>query len=196
MDVSIAPLLATRRRSRWMAVALSDGTVRILSLDAQSALEQQAMQLLGAGSGQSKDDLSSRVHCVLLQYLHSSSDVHSSKLYLYIGMYVGTLIRLKIDATNGAISDKRERLIGTRPVTLFKTAIRSQPAIIALSSRTWLIYSHQSKLLQCPLSYINLEYVCYFSSEQCPEGMVSIARRTLRFVQFCLIFHSPSLPIL
>ena len=179
IDVSIAPLTTGSRRARWMAVALTDGSVRILSLDKQSVLEQKAMQLLGSGSA-SKDDLSGRAHCVLLQYLHSSSDVHSSRLYLYIGMYVGTLIRLRIDSTSGSIADKRERLIGTRPVQLFRTEIRAQPAIIALSSRAWLIYTHQSKLLQAPLSYINLEYVCYFSSEQCPEGMVSIARRTLR----------------
>eukprot|EP01083_Nonionella_stella_P209962 760584_1 len=174
VDVSIAPLTSGMRRSRWMAVALNDGTVRILSLDKESVLEQKAMQLLGNNND------SSRINCVLLQYLHSSSDVHSTKLYLYIGMYVGTLIAVRVDSTTGGISDKRERLIGTRPVTLFRTEIRNQAAIIALSSRTWLIYNHQSKLLQAPLSYINLEYVSYFSSEQCPEGMVSIARRTLR----------------
>eukprot|EP01083_Nonionella_stella_P084837 234909_1 len=179
IDVSIAPLRSSMRRSRWMAVAMSDGTLRILSLDKESVLEQKAMQLLGTG-GSNKEDISSRPYCVLLEYLHSSSDVLSSKLYCYVGMYVGTLIRIQVDGTTGRISDKRERLIGTRPVNLFRTEIRNQPAIIALSSRTWLIYTHQSKLLQAPLSYINLEYLSYFSSEQCPEGMVSIARRTLR----------------
>jgi len=179
IDVSIAPLKSASKRSQWMAVALTDGTVRILSLDPQCALDQKAMQLLGSG-GNVKEDVSARANCVLLQYLHSTADIHSSKLYLYIGMYVGTLVRLRIDSITGAISDKRERLIGTRPVALFHTEIRNQPAVIALSSRTWLIYTHQSKLLQAPLSYINLEYVSYFSSEQCPEGMVSIARRTLR----------------
>lgn len=183
IDVTVAPIPTGMKRSLWMAVACADNTVRILSLSKDSPLEQKSMQML-TGFQSSNDvninaNLSAKPNTVLLQYLNTSADVHSLKLFLFVGMYIGTLIRLSVDV-HGHMSNRRERLLGTKPVTLFRTEIRNQPSVIALSTRTWITYTHQSRLFLAPLSYEHLEYVSYFSSEQCQEGMVSIAKRTLR----------------
>lgn len=54
--------------------------------------------------------------------------------------------------------------------------------VLAMSSRSWLSYSYQSRFHLTPLSYETLEYASSFSSEQCPEGIVAISANTLRWV--------------
>ena len=53
--------------------------------------------------------------------------------------------------------------------------------VLAMSSRSWLSYSYQSRFHLTPLSYETLEYASSFSSEQCPEGIVAISANTLRW---------------
>lgn len=72
------------------------------------------------------------------------------------------------------------RFIGTRGVKLFRVKVHSGEALVAVSSRTWLSYTYQSRFHLTPLSYDVLEYTSSFSSEQCPEGIVAIASNTLR----------------
>lgn len=55
--------------------------------------------------------------------------------------------------------------------------------VLAMSSRSWLSYSYQSRFHLTPLSYETLEFASGFASEQCPEGIVAISTNTLRFVQ-------------
>ena len=56
--------------------------------------------------------------------------------------------------------------------------------VLAMSSRTWLSYTYQSRFHLTPLSYETLEYASGFASEQCPEGIVAISTNTLRFVLY------------
>lgn len=53
--------------------------------------------------------------------------------------------------------------------------------VLAMSSRSWLSYSYQSRFHLTPLSYETLEYASGFASEQCPEGIVAISTNTLRY---------------
>lgn len=55
--------------------------------------------------------------------------------------------------------------------------------VLAMSSRSWLSYSYQSRFHLTPLSYETLEYASGFASEQCPEGIVAISTNTLRWVR-------------
>lgn len=55
--------------------------------------------------------------------------------------------------------------------------------VLAMSSRSWLSYSYQSRFHLTPLSYETLEYASGFASEQCPEGIVAISTNTLRCEQ-------------
>lgn len=52
--------------------------------------------------------------------------------------------------------------------------------VLAMSSRSWLSYSYQSRFHLTPLSYETLEFASGFASEQCPEGIVAISTNTLR----------------
>lgn len=54
------------------------------------------------------------------------------------------------------------------------------PQVLAMSSRSWLSYSYQSRFHLTPLSYETLEFASGFASEQCPEGIVAISTNTLR----------------
>lgn len=53
--------------------------------------------------------------------------------------------------------------------------------VLAMSSRSWLSYSYQSRFHLTPLSYETLEFASGFASEQCPEGIVAISTNTLRW---------------
>jgi splicing factor 3B subunit 3 len=88
-----------------------------------------------------------------------------------------------MDSVTGLLSpDFRTRFMGTRPVKLFKIVMHGMPAVLALSSRSWLVYNYQGRLHVTPLSYETLEYGSGFSSDQCPEGLVCVAANTLRIL--------------
>ena len=48
---------------------------------------------------------------------------------------------------------------------LFRLKVQDQPAVLALSSRPWLAYSHQAQMRVTPLSYDPLDFAAMFSSE-------------------------------
>jgi hypothetical protein len=60
--------------------------------------------------------------------------------------------------------------------------IRGNPAILALSSRSWLNYTYQNLMHFTPLIYDNLDYAWGFSAELSPEGLIGIAGSVLRWV--------------
>ena len=59
--------------------------------------------------------------------------------------------------------------------------IQRNPAILALSSRSWLNYTHQNLMHFTPLIYDNLDYAWSFSAELSPEGLIGIAGSVLRY---------------
>ena len=71
--------------------------------------------------------------------------------------------------------------MGTRPVKLLRVQIQRNPAILALSSRSWLNYTHQNLMHFTPLIYDNLDYAWSFSAELSPEGLIGIAGSVLRY---------------
>lgn len=73
-----------------------------------------------------------------------------------------------------------ERLASTFVSSCQRSAMILQ--VLAMSSRSWLSYSYQSRFHLTPLSYETLEYASGFASEQCPEGIVAISTNTLRSV--------------
>lgn len=112
----------------------------------------------------------------------ASAQEHVPQLYLYVGLQNGVLIRNVVDESDGSLRDARKRFLGTRPVKLFQVTVLGRPAVLCLSSRSWLSYTHQGRYHMTPLSYELLEYSSAFSSEQCPEGVVAISGNTLRIV--------------
>uniref|UniRef100_A0A914WK62 Splicing factor 3b subunit 3 n=1 Tax=Plectus sambesii TaxID=2011161 RepID=A0A914WK62_9BILA len=157
-------------RARFLAVGLADRTVRIISLDPQDCLAPLSMQALPADSES------------LAIVEMGGDETTGSALFLNIGLQNGVLLRTVLDHLTGDLSDTRTRYLGTRPVKLFKVKMQGKNALLATSSRAWLLYFYQNRFHLTPLSYDTLEYAAGFASEQCPEGVVAIAANTLRIL--------------
>lgn len=185
---------AGEQRCRFLAVGLSDNTVRIISLDPNDCLSPLSMQALPApseslcivemGSTEAKEE--------------TGETGMVGGLYLNIGLQNGVLLRTVLDTVTGDLSDTRTRYIGSRPVKLFRISMQGSEAVLAMSSRTWLSYTYQSRFHLTPLSYETLEYASGFASEQCPEGIVAISTNTLRILaleKLGAVFNQVSWPL-
>jgi splicing factor 3B subunit 3 len=167
--LSLGDVPEGRLRSSFLAVGCDDSTVRILSLEPDSTLENKSIQALSAAPSALK----------IMSMMDSSG---GNTLYLHIGLYSGVYLRTVLDEVSGELSDTRTRFLGPKPVKLFQVRVKEQPSVLALSSRPWLGYSDQQtkSFMLTPLSYSPLEWGWNFSSEQCPEGMVGIEGQQLR----------------
>ncbi|XP_037094869.1 splicing factor 3B subunit 3-like [Pollicipes pollicipes] len=171
------------QRSRFLAVGLTDNTVRIISLD-PSALPAAPESL-----------------CVVEMGGTEGADGEpglQGSLYLNIGLQNGVLLRTVLDQVTGDLSDTRTRYLGSRPVKLFRVRMQNNEAVLAMSSRSWLNYYYQSRFHLTPLSYQSLEFASGFASEQCPEGIVAISTNTLRILaleKLGAVFNQMSYPL-
>ncbi|KAF9598013.1 hypothetical protein IFM89_023585 [Coptis chinensis] len=172
--LDIAPVPEGRQRSRFLAVGSYDNTIRILSLD-----PDDCMQILSVQS------VSSPPESLLLLEVQASvggedGADHPASVFLNAGLQNGVLFRTVVDMVTGQLSDTRSRFLGLRAPKLFSALVRGRRAMLCLSSRPWLGYIHQGHFLLTPLSYETLEYAASFSSDQCSEGVVSVAGDALR----------------
>ncbi|XP_057289205.1 splicing factor 3B subunit 3-like isoform X4 [Pezoporus wallicus] len=192
--MSLANVPPGEQRSRFLAVGLVDNTVRIISLDPSDCLQPLSMQALPAqpeslcivemGGTEKQDELGERGSIGFL--------------YLNIGLQNGVLLRTVLDPVTGDLSDTRTRYLGSRPVKLFRVLMQGQEAVLAMSSRSWLSYSYQSRFHLTPLSYETLEFASGFASEQCPEGIVAISTNTLRILaleKLGAVFNQVAFPL-
>jgi splicing factor 3B subunit 3 len=187
-SLCLSPIQEGRQRAMFAVIGGFDGTVRVLSLDPTSTFQQLTLQ--AAGSQPSS-------LCIASMPSITGSTL-TNQLYLYVGLSNGILMRSLLDESNGSLTDTRKRFAGTRPVQLHKIKLRGQDAILALSSRSWCSYIYQSRFHLTPLSYELLEYVSYFTSEQCNEGMVCISGNTLRIIaleRLGELFNQTTLPL-
>ena len=168
--LSLGEVPEGRTRSPFLAVGCDDSTVRILSLDPDSTLENKSVQALTSAPS------------ALAIMAMADSTSGGSALYLHIGLYSGVYLRTVLDEVTGELSDTRTRFLGPKPAKLFRVSVKGQIAVLALSSRPWLGYSDpQTKgFMLTPLDYVGLEWGSNFSSEQCVEGMVGIQNKNLR----------------
>lgn len=168
--LSLGEVPEGRTRSQFLAVGCDDSTVRILSLDPDSTLENKSVQALTSAPS------------ALAIMAMADSTSGGSTLYLHIGLYSGVYLRTVLDEVTGELSDTRTRFLGPKPAKLFRVSVKGQTAVLALSSRPWLGYSDpQTKgFMLTPLDYVGLEWGSNFSSEQCVEGMVGIQGKNLR----------------
>ena len=168
--LSLGEVPEGRVRSQFLAVGCDDSTVRILSLDPDSTLENKSVQALTSAPSALS----------IMSMIDATSG--GSTLYLHIGLYSGVYLRTVLDEVTGELSDTRTRFLGHKPAKLFRVSVMGQPAVLALSSRPWLGYADlQTKaFMLTPLSTVSLEWAWNFTSEQCPEGMVGIHGQSLR----------------
>jgi splicing factor 3B subunit 3 len=101
-------------------------------------------------------------------------------MFLNIGLLNGTLLRTVVDPVDGSLSDTRMRFLGAKPPKLVRATVHGSPSVLAFSSRTWLLYTHQDLLQTQPLIYDTLEYAHTLTASMCPEGLIGISGNTLR----------------
>jgi splicing factor 3B subunit 3 len=169
-----------RQRFQFLAVGSWDNTVRILSLDPNDLFRQKSMLAL-----------TSHPHTLCLSQLQyeattsSAGQILSSSsqaLFLTIGMDNGVLQQSRIDPITANLGDSRSRFLGAKPVKLFRVTIQGKSTVLALSSRAWLSYFHQSRRHLTPLSCEYLHYASSFNSEQCSEGIVALSNDGLKIL--------------
>ena len=160
-----------RLRSRFVALGGWDNTMRVLSLDPDDCMAVLAVLALP-----------SQAERAVLLSIAGAHGKGAESLYLAIGLSNGVMLRARVDARSGQLSDTRTRFLGAKPARLFRIALGGAEAVLGLSSRPWALYSWQQALHTSPLSYQPLESGCSFTSEHCPEGIVAIAGNTLRIV--------------
>lgn len=167
LDVGEVP--EGRQRFQFLAVGSWDNSVRILSLDPNDLFRQKSTLAL-----------TSHPHTLCLAMLQSeASAVDAEKsaqsLYLSIGLDNGVLQQSRIDPITANLTDSRSRFLGSKPVKLVRVTVEGKRAVLALSSRAWLSYFHQTRRHLTPLSCEFLSYASSFNSEQCPGGVVALA---------------------
>lgn len=177
--LSLGDVPEGRLRSSFLAVGCDDCTVRILSLDPESTLENKSVQALTAAP----------TSLAIIAMEDSSSG--GSTLYLHIGLHSGVYLRTVLDEITGELTDTRQKFLGPKEVRLFQVTVQGQTCVLGLSSRPWLGYADPitKGFVVTPLSYVDLEWGWNFSSEQCEEGVVGIQGQSLRYVCFIVFFH-------
>ena len=170
--LSLGEVPEGRVRSSFLAVGCDDSTVRILSLDPDSTLENKSVQALTSAPS---------ALCIMSM---PDSTAGGNTLYLHIGLYSGVYLRTVLDKITGELSDTRTRFLGLKAAKLFRVSVNGKAAVLALSSRPWLGYSdvQTGGFMLTPLDYPGLNWAWSFSSEQCQEGMVGIQGQNLRYV--------------
>ncbi|OAX33849.1 hypothetical protein K503DRAFT_836197 [Rhizopogon vinicolor AM-OR11-026] len=171
--LSISEVPEGRQRTPYLAVGCEDQTVRIVSLDPESTLETISLQALTAPPS---------TICIA-DMLDASINKTQPTTFVNIGLQNGVLLRTVLDPINGQLTDTRTRFLGTQPVKLVRVQVRKNPAILALSSRSWLNYTYQNLMHFTPLIFDNLDYAWSFSAELSPEGLIGITGSVLRIFQ-------------
>ncbi|KAK7417916.1 pre-mRNA-splicing factor rse1 [Neonectria magnoliae] len=168
--LSLGDIPEGRLRSSFLAVGCDDCTVRILSLDPDSTLENKSVQALTAAP----------TSLAIIAMEDSSSG--GSTLYLHIGLHSGVYLRTVLDEVTGELTDTRQKFLGPKEVRLFQVTVQGRTCVLGLSSRPWLGYADPitKGFVVTPLNYVDLEWGWNFSSEQCEEGVVGIQGQSLR----------------
>ena len=164
--LAIANVPRDRQRARFLAMGSFDNTVRILSLDPGDMLEVLTLQAVVAPPES-------------LLFL----DHGTSSLSLGISLNNGVLLRSEVDAVTGQLADTRTRFLGSRPAKLFEIKVADAPALLALSSRSWLGHVETGNFKLSPISYQSLTYAAAFASDQCVDGgIVAVGGSTLHVI--------------
>jgi splicing factor 3B subunit 3 len=164
-----------RIRAPFVAVGCLDDTVQVLSLEANGddILRQCSMVAMD-----SRPDA-----LCFVNVMRNGED--STALQLNIGLQTGVLHRVFVDQMSGAMTDSRQKFLGTRSVTLKKfNMIESGcgEGLLSLSSRSWLTYTHCGRQYHVPLCCDAADTVSSFHSEACPEGLIMTIGNNLRIL--------------
>lgn len=93
------------------------------------------------------------------------------------------LIRTSIDTITGKLTDSRPKYLGIKAVKCVKLLIFNKPAILALSSRPWLIYSYGNKQMTTLLSFPCLDIAHPIRIPNSPHSIIGFCDNYLKIIQ-------------
>lgn len=159
-------------RAFFMAVGCSDQTVRIYNLSPD--MEGNILRSI------SVQGLSSPPSDLTINYMRDKSPRGYSQ-FLHIGLRSGVYIRSVLDEMTGEIGDTRRRFLGPEPVTFARVNAAGEPAVLAMTSRPWLAYTHpRTSVLQLtPLNYIPFKSAWNFEGSAF-KGIICVSASELR----------------
>ncbi|KAH8728049.1 CPSF A subunit region-domain-containing protein [Phaeosphaeriaceae sp. PMI808] len=163
-------------RAFFMAVGCSDQTVRIFNLSPDmegNILRSISVQALTSPPSD------------LTINLMSDKSPRGHSQFLHIGLRSGVYIRSVLDEMTGDIGDTRRRFLGPEPIKFAKVTVAGEPAILAMTSRPWLGYTHpRTGVLQLtPLNYIAFKSAWNFEGSQF-KGIICVSANELRIFTF------------
>jgi splicing factor 3B subunit 3 len=175
-------------RAFFMAVGCSDQTVRIFNLSPDmegNILRSISVQALTSPPSD------------LTINLMSDKSPRGHSQFLHIGLRSGVYIRSVLDEMTGDIGDTRRRFLGPEPIKFAKVTVAGEPAILAMTSRPWLGYTHpRTGVLQLtPLNYIAFKSAWNFEGSQF-KGIICVSANELRYVNIFFFLHPIALMIL
>ncbi|RDX46072.1 hypothetical protein OH76DRAFT_1531965 [Lentinus brumalis] len=173
LALSIGEVPEGRQRTPFLAVGCEDQTVRVISLDPENTLQTVSLQALTAPPAS----------ICIAEILDTSLNRTQPTTFVNIGLQNGVLLRTVLDPLNGQLTDTRTRFLGTRPVKLTHVNVQGNPAILALSSRSWLNYTYQNILHFTPLIHRTLDCVSSFSAAAHADGLIGVSGSILSIFQ-------------
>lgn len=163
-------------RAFFLAVGCSDQTVRIFNVSPD--MEGNILQSISVQA------LTSPPSDLTINMMSDKSSRGHSQ-FLHIGLRSGVYIRSVLDEMTGDIGDTRRRFLGPEPIKFAKIIVQDEPAILAMTSRPWLGYTHpRTGVLQLtPLNYIPFKSAWNFEGSQF-KGVICVSTNDLRIFTF------------
>lgn len=92
------------------------------------------------------------------------------------------IVRTSIDTITGKLTDSRPKYLGLKPVKCIKLEVLGKPAILALSSRPWLLYTYGKKQVTTMLAF---PYIAVASAIRMPNfkhTVMSFSENSLKII--------------
>jgi splicing factor 3B subunit 3 len=166
-------------RAFFLAVGCTDQTVRIFNLSPD--MEGYILRSISVQA------LTSPPSALTINHMSDKSSRGYSQ-YLHIGLRSGVYIRSVLDEMTGDIGETRRRFLGPEPIKFAKVTVAGEPAVLAMTSRPWLGYTHpRTGVLQLtPLNYIAFKSAWNFEGSQF-KGIICVSANELRYATPSLI---------
>ncbi|KAK8831383.1 hypothetical protein WA577_001576 [Blastocystis sp. JDR] len=90
------------------------------------------------------------------------------------------------------------RLLGPRPIRLFKVVVEGQRCVLALSLKPWLCYCAGNTMMLTPLVCESMDFAACFNTPQCTDGLVMLRGADLQILRVDSLsqpFAAASMPL-
>lgn len=126
----------------FVAIGCDDCSVRVLKPAPGATMIQKV-----------KSNVAVAPSSLLFSRLSTLTEDSKASNALFIGLNNGVMLQCDVDTVSGALGRPVRRVLGTKPVRLqFVPVRKTEPAVLAFSSRTWLTYrQHNGRVQATPV---------------------------------------------